>query len=233
MKRIFNVLMLATAATACETHLRAPICQSGEMHLPEGTAGHYRITLAQSSAALSGSMTDLEDMDFLLAETPDGYKVSSMKKIPFLAKSARKTTSDDNGQAVPFSPVLGVCKIGEVYYSQTANDDGTFSLSRLDISATGLTTTTIVFDPKLLKDHQFTSYFVPNLSEIAADFSWSFDYSEASRLIIDNSNLTEARREELLSLGKATAMGIVLSRVQNPKPFKGRPAVSMTFKRGR
>ena len=195
----------------CGTSLRAPLCRSDELSLPPGAVGYYHFVSSTNAVATSGSVTQVQETYFRLAETHEGITLSATADINVQTGRQRRTLSSLANDSVPVL-MLSVCKIGGIYYSQNRNGDGTFSVARMDSSASGITMIGLAFEPESLDKHHFGTFFVPRFDKVKDDNKWEFDSQTPTRFIVDNRDLSDSRREELMALAKPTAMGVVLSR---------------------
>lgn len=194
--RLFFLLLFLTG---CQGALRTPLCHPGEFEFPDGVAGRYRFTVPASSVAYGGAWTELQDMEFTLTEGPGQFELTATK----LPQDATP------GLALP----LAVCKIGNSYYSQSEQEDGTFSIARVDVSPTGITTTSLVFAADELKRAGFKIHFAPKFEDVDGKNEWHFDGMQSQRLIVDNTGIDDQRREQLVALAHPTVYGFVFSRV--------------------
>lgn len=215
MNRLFPLLWAVLVLAGCQTAVRAPLCRDGETALPPGAEGRYHLVISGASTAFSGAWTSMDETTFEIKERADSYEIGASK--PLKLKGASKHSRGGSAGLVTPAMALDICKINGAYYSQAANGDGTYALSRVDVSTTGITLTSLVFDPDELERAGFKSYFLPNLSFVDSDGKWWFDAAEPTRLIIDNTNLTDAQRDTLVQFAKPTPFGIVFSRVETPK----------------
>lgn len=217
--KILALAALAFALTGCGTMLRAPICAKGEYELPPGAAGRYRLAMVESSPLYSGSLTGMAELQF---EIRDDDAESFGLIVPqamtsrlkaFLGMRSRRSVANSSDDPLLPTMLVAVCKIGGIYYTQSEDGDGTFSVSRFDVSPTGLTTTALRFDPKELTRADIGTFFLPQLDSVDEKGKWQFDFLERSRLIVDNAGFDETRREKLISLGHPVFTGTVFSRV--------------------
>jgi hypothetical protein len=198
--------MLCLLLGGCQTALRQPLCREGEVDLPPGVEGRYRYTQPTQSTIYSGSSALLQTFEFEIQATDDGY-VLYAQKVPMRDMTA--------------------CRIGGAYYAQTRNNDGTFGLARIDLAPSGVTATGLVFDPGTLERNGFGYVFMPAFHDYDPRFSigWQSDSGDKTRLIVDNRDLSDARREELVTLAEPSAISLMFSRL--PPEASGRHKVKL------
>jgi len=207
----------------CGAALRAPLCQQGEFELPAGAQGRYRISMPQTDARYNNVVAGTEESEFEVVEQSDSYILSttraggrSLRRV--LARGGRSlvptplTTIGAGGPPPRTFMPLAVCHIGQSFYSQNVNEDGTYALSRFDLSPTGITLTALSFDPVELAKAGFGFVVAPPFPTVDDQHQWRFE-GTSSRLIIDDRDVDATARERLLQLAHPTMMGIVFSRV--------------------
>jgi hypothetical protein len=229
-------LLAAVAAASgavcggCATPLRAPLCSEGEFEFPAGAEGRYRMAVPQSSVRWSGAMAQIDEIEFAIREGVAAYQIETTKgALDAVAKagSSRRgppVTIDEPapgpGGTQAVLP-LAVCRIGDAYYSQTDEGDGTWTIARFDLSATGITTVGLSFVPEELAAAGFRYALIPRFQDVDEDGEWSFDMMEPIQLVVDTRDLTAAARERLVALGHPTVMGMVFSRIgEAPSPTR-------------
>ena len=256
MKTVTVVLswgLLISMLFGCDTELRAPICAPGEMAFPEGAAGRYQLSVWTSTPEFSGAMVAAKGMfEFEIKEEADGIHVdgfsdhskASLRSLTTSlagggrpSKRGLRTNDDEEPMPAPIIP-LAVCKIAGVYYSQGYLDStGSSSVTRIDLSPTGISSTGLMWNPTELEQHGFTKYFLPNFSEFDAndrDSKWTFDSLAPVRMIVENSGLSPERREELMAIAHPTLYGLVFSRItRSESAVKNRnPVVRLKIGKG-
>jgi hypothetical protein len=119
---------------------------------------------------------------------------------------------------------MAMCVIDGVQYAQSRNADGTYMLSRMDVTTNGdvtvgLSFTGLAFDPDQVHEepHRFGWYAKPEMvkSEYPGSSVWNFS---TSSVIIDNHGLGAGRTTELLGLAKPTGFALMLARVGDGEP---------------
>ena len=240
MKSSLGLLALVVASLlshGCKAALRAPVCTDREMELPEGAEGRYRMSVTTQSVAHSGALVALGEIEFVIKAAPDGLEVSVYGENPTAARTAfssllagrMRSLQDDT--MTPWMQ-LDVCRIGDTYYQQEFDEEtGTYSVSRFDLSPTGITTAGLVWSPEELKAAGYLFHYLPQLEEFS-DGKWTFDAVEPARMIVDNVGLSPERRAKLVELAHTSSIGMVLSRVPEPSSFakSGRPIATIKLK---
>lgn len=217
LTRFLLTLLTASALHGCSTPMRAPICAEGEYEFPPGIEGRYRYSMLGKNTGMSGALSNLEDFEFEILETPDHYMIefSSANAVLPHHLFTRSADPDKQGTGEEMHFTFATCRIGNQYYGQFRNEDSTYMISRMDVSPTGLTTSPLAWSAESLKANRFTYYAFPLYDYINGDGKFSFGNGFVPvQLIIDNSSLTPERREHLISLGHSTVAGYVFSRVQ-------------------
>lgn len=214
-------LMLAAAilpAIGCGTGLRAPLCTEGEVAFPPEAAGRYRVAVPQRDAANSGAWTNQEETEFILRDDGDHVQVAVTKAL--LQSVTRRKTSAPGTRGRDWAAEdelgllpLAVCRIGNAYYSQTRQDNGTYSIARFDLSPTGITTADLAFRPAELRAAGIPFHFLPAFDEIDKNGKWRFETTEPTRLIVDNTGIQS--REQLVALAHPIALGLVYTRISS------------------
>lgn len=229
------VIHFSLIASGCETPFRAPLCQEGEFEFPPNAAGRYRLTTMGPSASYSGAFAKIEDFEFEISEHNDHYELSTYGSIKLPPRIfglnntgtanvlntlsfSNHSIANDN-QASDMRLPLSVCKIGGVYYSQNLNDNSTYSLSRLDVSPTGITTTSLAWSPDSLKSIGVSYFAFPRFNDFSQDGKMNFDQPDPVSIIVENSNIDVAARDKLLAVARPTFFGTVFSRIPE-KAFK-------------
>jgi len=234
-----HALLLVAAAgpfAGCNTAIRAPICAPGEMQLPPGSAGTYHMAQEVPSAEFSGTMNQFSDVEFSIQEQPQTYEFG-FSRLAFnkISRSAtllqrmmgnsvtqgRPQKGDGGDVGVPVME-LTACKIGANYYSQQVSNDGTYQLSRLDLSSAGITMAGLVFEVDELRQNGFKVAYVPTFGSWD-NFTNSWQMND-TRIIVDNAGVTAADRDRLVALSHPTTLGMVFSRVTTstsmPRPYE-------------
>jgi hypothetical protein len=215
MAAIAGMALVASAGAGCGGGFRAPVCPEGTTSLPPGVGGRYRMTSVTQDPRFSGAFTGLTDVEFEIGETPDAYtfhaSTGSLRHV-LHARSLLRDAGRDGDETMPARIPLTACEIEGVFYTQGIDDaSGAYTLARLDVSPTGITTTDLLFEPAELKDAGFTTIFHPSLDWYdAGDRKWQFT---GSYMLIDNRDLSAADRVRLVKLAHPTAGGTVFSKV--------------------
>lgn len=223
------VIHFSLIASGCETPLRAPLCQEGEFEFPPNAAGRYRLTTMRQSPSYSGAFAQFEDFEFEISEQNNHYELATFGPVKLPARifglknnstvhvqkalSDSKQSLDDSSPILDIGLPLSVCKIGGVYYAQNLNENSTYSISRLDVSPTGMTTTAIGWSPDSLKSIGVSYFAFPGFNQFADDGKMEFDQLSPVTIIAENSNIDEATRLKLLAVARPTFFGTVFSRL--------------------
>ena len=217
----------------CSTPLRAPLCQPGESQMPPGSSGRYRFISFGADIRYSDAYAGIEETYVTIKEQPHGTEVWAKRGSVARVRKAFKASTPATGD-IPFELMAGytVCKIGDAYYLQQEQDDGTYTVARFDLSESQITATPLVFVYDELVKGGFHGVFVPKFSDYEdAQKEWRFDMTQKTRLFVDNSNLAPGDREKLMTLAHPMPTGMVLTRV-GPAPARRRADEALVFRTG-
>jgi hypothetical protein len=231
MKSVLAIAGFVLLLAGCKASLRAPICADGEFEFPAGAEGTYKLSMIRGDTVYSGYYVGFSDLVFEIKELPSVYELTVPKAA--LASVDRRLKStltglrappDDGGLGRPVLP-LATCRIGNRYYAQAREDDGTYSLARIDLAANGITSVDLGFDAKKVRNGGFKTYFWPNLDvtedEPDQPLRWSAaDLTTPGRMVVDNTGMDDESRSRLLQLASPTAFGLVYSRVAPEEAVK-------------
>ena len=205
------VVGLLLLSAACQTSIRQPMCSQGELAFPPGAEGTYRYTIMTQSAAHANSISTVDSTEFIIRDVGNTYELEVDKTgATALTKLVKKVRADGDG--LPFM-MLETCRIGDAYYVQTMDDAGSYNLQRFDLSPTAITLTSLAWRPEDLQEHGFSYVYLPMFENVDHRGLWHFQMPESTKVIVDNSDLTVQRREELVGIAQPTAIGIVMTRI--------------------
>lgn len=193
---------------ACKSRVREPLCDPKAMDLPPGAAGRYRVSMAQIDPQYSAIYRVVDDIEFTISDQGERIRLTVTGKNPALAafrlelgkkigsRAARALTAD----GVPQNELerllpLNVCRIGSTYYSQTREDNGSYSYERFDLSPTGISIVPLTFDPETLLSGGFKVFYLP-VAEFAGKWTATGE-DEKALLLVDNRGLSVEDNERL------------------------------------
>ena len=76
----------------------------------------------------------------------------------------------------------------------------------------------------------FRHFYLPHLDRYEVDH-FEFDFMQQVRLIVDNRDLSDQRRDELMQLARPLSFGMVLTRITDgePRPRSKRAELAVTL----